>query len=111
MLNLFRKASPRKLVRAAIAVAILAYTSPALASGGSSMPYIGPMQTIVDSITGPFAKLAGIVAIVLAGLGFAFSEGGGLMKKVMGIVVGLSCAFAASTWGLQLFGFSSGAGF
>ena len=97
--------------RAAIIVAVLtAMSSPAFA-GGSGMPWEDPLQKIADSITGPVAKLAGIIAVALAGLAFAFSEGGGIQKKALGIVFGLCIAFAASTFFLPFFGFSGGAGF
>ncbi|EQB33562.1 TrbC/VirB2 family protein [Sphingobium ummariense] len=97
--------------RAAIIVAVLtAMSSPAFA-GGSGMPWEDPLQKIADSITGPVAKLAGIIAVALAGLAFAFSEGGGILKKALGIVFGLCIAFAASTFFLPFFGFSGGAGF
>src|SRR3546814_6136288 len=71
--------------------------SPAFA-GGSGMPWEDPLQQIADSITGPVAKIAGIIAVALAGLGFAFAEGGGFMKKILGIVFGLAIAFSASTF-------------
>jgi len=97
--------------RAAIIVAVLtAMSSPAFA-GGSGMLWEDPLQKIADSITGPVAKLAGIIAVALAGLAFAFSEGGGILKKALGIVFGLCIAFAASTFFLPFFGFSGGAGF
>lgn len=104
----------RKIVRrtrdAAIMLAIAMISSPAFA-GGSGMPWEDPLQKIADSITGPVAKLAGVIAIALAGLGFAFAESGGMMRKVLGIVFGLAIAFSASTFFLPFFGFAGGAGF
>lgn len=93
-----------------IFLAIMTMASPAMA-GGSGMPWEDPLQQIADSITGPVAKIAGVIAVALAGLGFAFAESGGLMKKVIGIVFGLCIAFSASTFFLTFFGFSGGAGF
>jgi type IV secretory pathway VirB2 component (pilin) len=91
-------------------LAIAMISSPAFA-GGSGMPWEDPLQKIADSITGPVAKVAGILAVALAGLGFAFSEGGGFMRKILGIVFGLAIAFSASTFFVSFFGFSGGAGF
>lgn len=109
-----RKQNLPKLYRrtrdAAIFLAIMTMASPAMA-GGSGMPWEDPLQQIADSITGPVAKIAGVIAVALAGLGFAFSESGGFMKKVLGIVFGLAIAFSASTFFLTFFGFSGGAGF
>ncbi|ARR57691.1 conjugal transfer protein TrbC (plasmid) [Rhizorhabdus wittichii DC-6] len=97
--------------RAAVFVAVLSLISSPAFAGGSGMPWEDPLQQIADSLTGPVAKIAGILAVALAGLGFAFSEGGGFMRKVLGIVFGLAIAFAASTFFIPFFGFSGGAGF
>jgi type IV secretory pathway VirB2 component (pilin) len=80
-------------------------------ASGSGLPWEGPLQRILDSISGPVAKVAGVLAIVLTGLGLAFGEGGGLMRKALGIVFGLSIAFSASSFGLSFFGFGGGCGF
>jgi type IV secretion system protein VirB2 len=100
----------RRTRDAVLFLAVMTMASPAWA-GGSGMPWEDPLQQIADSITGPVAKIAGIIAVALAGLGFAFAEGGGFMKKVLGIVFGLAIAFSASTFFVTFFGFSGGAGF
>lgn len=93
-----------------VATATMLY-APAAWASGTGMPWETPLQNVLDSITGPVAKAAGIIAIVLAGLGFAFGESGGLMRRVMGIVFGIAIAFAATQWGMTFFGFAGGAGF
>ena len=45
-------------------------------AGGSGMPWEGPLQQIVDSITGPVVQAAAVVAVVLFGAGVAMSENG-----------------------------------
>lgn len=100
----------RRVREAATLFAIACIASPALAAGGG-MPWETPLQNIADSITGPVAKVAGVIAVALAGLGFAFAEGGGVMRKMLGIVFGLAIAFSASTFFLSFFGFAGGAGF
>jgi type IV secretory pathway VirB2 component (pilin) len=80
-------------------------------ASGSGLPWEGPLQRILDSISGPVAKVIGVLAIVLTGLGLAFGEGGGLMRKALGIVFGLSIAFSASSFGLTFFGFGGGCAF
>jgi type IV secretory pathway VirB2 component (pilin) len=94
---------------ATLAIVLLA-PSVALASG-TGMPWETPLQSILDSITGPVAKAVAILAIVLTGLGFAMGETGGTMRRLCGIVFGVAIAFAASQWGMTLFGFAGGAGF
>jgi type IV secretion system protein TrbC len=63
---------------------------------------------LVSSLTGPVAKGIGIVAIAAAGLGMALSESGHAMKKFIGIILGLSIAFTAGSFGISLLGFSGG---
>ena len=92
---------------AATATCALLYAGQALA-GGSGMPWEGPLQRIVDSITGPVVQAAAGVAVVLFGAGVAMSEGGSSMRRGLGILFGLSIAFAASTFFLQFFGFAGG---
>jgi type IV secretion system protein TrbC len=81
---------------------------PALA-GGSGMPWEGPLQQVVQSITGPVVQAAAVVAVVIFGAGIAMSENGSSMRRGLGIMFGLSIAFAASTFFLDFFGFAGGA--
>ena len=93
---------------AATVVCGLMIAGPALA-GGSGMPWEGPLQQIVDSVTGPVVQAAAVIAVVLFGAGVAMSEGGSSMRRGLGILFGLSIAFAASTFFLDFFGFAGGA--
>ncbi len=54
-------------------------------------------------------QAAAVVAVVLFGAGVAMSENGSSMRRGLGILFGLSIAFAASTFFLQFFGFAGGA--
>ena len=75
------------------------------------MPWETPLATIESSITGPVAKSLGIIAIAVTGLGFAFSEGGSMLRKGLGICMGLAIAFTASTFLTSFFSLTSGAVF
>lgn len=88
-------------------VAVVLAPSAAFAAG-ANMPWEGPLDQIVQSLTGPVAKGLGVLAIVSVGFGFAFSEGGSTLRRVLGIVLGLSIAFAAAQFGLNFFGFAGG---
>ena len=77
-------------------------------AAGTDMPWEGPLEQIVDSLTGPVARALGMLAIVALGFGFAFSEGGGALRRVLGVVLGISIAFAAAQFGLGFFGFAGG---
>lgn len=92
---------------AAAGVCALTAASQAMA-GGSGMPWEGPLQQIVESITGPVVQAAAVIAVVIFGAGVAMSEGGSNMRRGLGILFGLSIAFAASTFFLDFFGFAGG---
>ena len=76
--------------------------------GLGGMPWEGPLDRLASSLQGPVARVAGIVAIIFVGLGFAFSEGGSGMRKVLWVVAGLTIAFNAARWALPFLGFSGG---
>lgn len=77
----------------------------------TGLPWEGPLQKIANSITGPVAKIVGVLAIVLAGFGIAFGEAGSGMRRLFQIVLGLSIAFTASSLIVDLFGFTGGTTF
>ena len=77
----------------------------------TGMPWEGPLEKILASLTGPVAKVLGVIAIVIAGFGIAFGESGGSMRRIFQIVLGLSIAFTASSLVVSLFGFSGGVTF
>ena len=91
-----------------LVVALLALATPAHASG-SGMPWEGPLEQIVDSITGPVARAAAVIAIVIAGVTIIFSEGGGGVRKLAFVGLGIAILFAAVSFFLDFFGFAGGA--
>jgi type IV secretion system protein VirB2 len=93
-----------------VAAAALIITLPAHAAG-SGMPWEGPLDSILQSIEGPVAKILATIVIILTGLGLAFGESGGGMRKLLQIVFGLSIAFAATSFFLTFFSFGGGATF
>ena len=96
------------LQRASLATAAMLYAMPAWA-GGSGMPWETPLQSIVDSVQGPVAKVIGVIIIVITGLTLAFGDTSGGFRRLIQIVFGLSVAFAASSFFLSFFSFGGGA--
>ncbi|MCL6407901.1 conjugal transfer protein TrbC [Dickeya dadantii] len=92
---------------AALAVSLLwgltAYAS------GSSMPWESPLQSILESIQGPVARIIAVIIIITTGLALAFGDTSGGFRKLIQIVFGLSIAFAASSFFLSFFSFAGGA--
>lgn len=92
-----------------LAAVMLALTGTAKAAG-SNMPWEAPLQSILDSIQGPVAKIvAVIIIIIVTGLTLAFGDTSGGFRRLIQIVFGLSIAFAASSFFLSFFSFSGGA--
>jgi type IV secretion system protein VirB2 len=99
----------RTMATAAAAVSISLMLAPAARASGSSMPWEAPLQSILESIEGPVAKIIAVIIIIVTGLTLAFGDTGGGFRKLIQIVFGLSIAFAASSFFLSFFSFGGGA--
>jgi type IV secretion system protein VirB2 len=97
------------LVCGLLALTCVPVTASGAANGGQPLPWEGPLNQILASFTGPVAKALCILAIVVLGFGFAFSEGGGL-RRILGLLLGVSIAVTATSFGVTFFGFDGGAG-
>src|SRR3546814_2388471 len=73
------------------------------------MPWEGPLQSILESIQGPVARIVAVIIIIATGLALAFGDTSGGFRKLIQIVFGLTIAFAASSFFLSFFSFSGGA--
>ena len=100
---------PLTFLCVALAACVVTFMATPAFAAGSGMPWEGPLEQVVDSITGPVARAAGVIAIVIAGVTIAFSEGGGGVRKLAWAGFGIAIMFAAVSWGLTFFGFAGGA--
>ena len=92
--------------------ALLVVLAPIAAhASGSGMPWESWLQKILDSISGPVAKIVGAIVIILSGLGMASGEGGAGARKWVMVAFGLSIAFTAVSFFLNFLGFSGGVAF
>ena len=105
VLSRLRDRASTIVLSACVAVAI---STPAHAAG-SSMPWEAPLQSILESIQGPVAKIMAVIIIIATGLTLAFGDTAGGFRKLIQIVFGLSIAFAASSFFLSFFSFGGGA--
>ncbi|MEL6997569.1 MAG: TrbC/VirB2 family protein [Pseudomonadota bacterium] len=78
-------------------------------AAGSGMPWEAPLQSILESIEGPVAKIVAVIIIIITGLTLAFGDTSGGFRRLVQIVFGLSIAFAASSFFLSFFSFGGGA--
>ncbi|WP_423173027.1 MULTISPECIES: TrbC/VirB2 family protein [unclassified Stenotrophomonas maltophilia group] len=95
--------------RGLLLAAIMLMTAGTAQAAGSSMPWEGPLQSILESIQGPVARIVAVIIIIATGLALAFGDTSGGFRKLIQIVFGLSIAFAASSFFLSFFSFSGGA--
>ncbi|RYG02851.1 MAG: conjugal transfer protein TrbC [Caulobacteraceae bacterium] len=102
------KTNSRALLRiiplAAIAVVSAGAAHAATGGAGGAMPWEGPLTAVMDSITGPVARVIAILIIVATGMTLAFGDVGQGFKKLLQILFGLAIAFAATSFFLPLVG-------
>ena len=102
----------RRIRRHVTAAAAVTYATliltPAAHASGSSMPWEAPLQSILQSIEGPVAKIVAVIIIIVTGLTLAFGDSSGGFRRLIQIVFGLSIAFAASSFFLSFFSFGGG---
>jgi type IV secretion system protein VirB2 len=98
-----------RLLAAPLALAAMFATIPGAQAAGSSMPWEAPLQSILESIEGPVAKIIAVIIIIVTGLTLAFGDTSGGFRRLIQIVFGLSIAFAASSFFLSFFSFGGGA--
>ena len=108
MIHALRHGARRAMLCSTALFVALAVSAPARA-GGSSMPWEAPLQSILESIEGPVAKIVAVIIIIVTGLSLAFGDTSGGFRRLVQIVFGLSIAFAASSFFLSFFSFGGGA--
>lgn len=70
-------------------------TRAAAASAGPAMPWDGPLQTILQSLSGTVAHVLITVAVIVTGLVFAFTEHGSGARRLFGVAFGGAIALGA----------------
>ncbi|MBK5951751.1 TrbC/VirB2 family protein [Rhodobium orientis] len=98
----------REIAGAAATFVVTMTMAPAARAAGSSMPWEAPLQSILESIEGPVAKIIAVIIIIITGLTLAFGDTSGGFRRLIQIVFGLSIAFAASSFFLSFFSFGGG---
>jgi type IV secretion system protein VirB2 len=79
------------------AVALVGVLEPGMANA-SGLPFEGVIQQVAQSMCGPIAKSAAVMAIVVTGLLIAFTEISGIFKTMLGLLFGISFALLATQW-------------
>lgn len=108
MTHALSRGARRAMLATSASIVAQTISAPAYA-GGSSMPWEAPLQSILESIEGPVAKIIAVIIIIVTGLTLAFGDTSGGFRRLIQIVFGLSIAFAASSFFLSFFSFGGGA--
>lgn len=108
-MNIRTKLMRRKSIQTSTVMAALALSIVTAQAAGSGLPWEAPLQSILESITGPVARIIAVMVITLTGLTLAFGETSGGFRKLIQIVFGLTIAFAAASFFLSFFSFAGGA--
>lgn len=67
-------------------------------TGGSDLPFVGPLEKLKQAITGPVAKVISLIGVVAAGGGLLFggSDMSGFMKTLVSLVLVISLILGAA---------------
>ncbi|WP_246799736.1 TrbC/VirB2 family protein [Bradyrhizobium sp. CCBAU 51753] len=91
------------------ASACLLLSVSAARAAGSGMPWEAPLERVLESVQGPVAKIVAVIIITVTGISLAFGDTSGGFRRMVQVVIGLSIAFAASSFFLSFFSFGGGA--
>ena len=67
-------------------------------SAYAQLPWDSTLSTVESDMTGTVAKILSVVAVVIAGVGFAHSEDGSWKKTAFKVALGVSIAMGAVAW-------------
>jgi len=87
-----------------LSITLVASVSIPTIANAQGMPWETPLRTVLQSLQGPTASIILTLAIVLAGLAFAFGEAGSFFRRAAGIIFGGAIAVGAATLASTLFG-------
>ncbi len=90
---------PRVLPRVALPAAVALVPVAAYASS----PWVTAIQNLANDVSGPIARGLSLVAIVIGGLMWSFSEGGDNKRMLGGIIFGVAMAIGAVNFMQWLF--------
>ena len=70
---------------------LLPESAHATAGGGQDLPWNAPLQTIIDNLTGPTARVAALGAAIVAIFTLLFGREDGMARTVAKVVLLISC--------------------
>lgn len=107
-MDLFKQFTQKRSFNTLCIIAFMLFTSAWEKTYATStgMPWETILDKIMQSLSGPVARLVIIIAICATGISLMFGEMGGGAKKLIGICCGGAIVAAAVSWGPGFFNFS-----
>ena len=65
-------------------------------AGGADMPWTGPLQALLDNLTGPTARIIGALAFVIGGMLWAFTRAEEGAKRFAQAIIGIAIMIGAA---------------
>jgi len=100
MKDTIRRGLPRHLLLGAALVAVSALLPDvalaAPAGGGAFMPWTGPLQSLLNNLSGPTARIIGALAFVVGGALWAFTRHEEGAKRFGQAIVGIAIMIGAA---------------
>ena len=94
-----RRPSARALILAALVACAVLLPNVAMAAsagGGAVMPWTGPLQSLLNNLSGPTARIIGALAFVVGGALWAFTRHEEGAKKFGQAIVGIAIMIGAA---------------
>jgi type IV secretion system protein VirB2 len=93
--------SHRRLLLVGLALALACVLLPHVAfaaptGGGASMPWTGPLQSLLNNLSGPTARIIGALAFVVGGALWAFTRHEEGAKRFGQAIVGIAIMIGAA---------------
>lgn len=93
--SMFRSAAVGAALIAALAL-MPGVALAASAGGGAAMPWTGPLQSLLNNLSGPTARIIGALAFVVGGALWAFTRHEEGAKKFGQAIVGIAIMIGAA---------------
>ena len=102
--SLLRRFSPSAILTMGL-MALPAIAAAEETETAGALPWEQRLNQLADSLSGPVIRVVGILAIIMIAGALAVGAGGSAMKSGLQVVLGLTIAASAVTFGLPFLGF------
>lgn len=99
MSNTIPRRCPRFLLAATLLLMLVLLPTAAFAAsagGGAAMPWTGPLQSLLNNLSGPTARIIGALAFVVGGALWAFTRHEEGAKRFGQAIVGIAIMIGAA---------------